>query len=167
MFNLRSLCCLVGVALSLGTLSFSHAQQSPPANSPKGSVGLFSSSTENELLAPDQAFKLRVTVKGPSTLLAELTPATGYYMYKNRIHFTVKDASGVKIKAVKLPTGDIKTDQFFGKTETYKKPIQAEITVDRSRQAKNFILVASYQGCHEKLGICYPPVNRAITLTLP
>jgi thiol:disulfide interchange protein DsbD len=108
-----------------------------------------------------------VSVKGPTTVLAELTPAAGYYMYKDRIRFTVKDSSGVKIKAVKLPTGEVKTDQFFGKTETYKKPIQAEITVDRVGQAKNFTLVAAYQGCHEKLGVCYPPIDKTVQLALP
>jgi len=158
---------LIVGALSLSVVWFSHAQQSTPSNAPKGVAGLFASAKEDDLLEPDQAFKLKVSVKGPTTVLAELTPAAGYYMYKDRIRFTVKDSSGVKIKAVKLPTGEVKTDQFFGKTETYKKPIQAEITVDRVGQAKFFTLVAAYQGCHEKLGVCYPPIDKSVQLALP
>ena len=167
MFNIRRLCSTVGVALLFGMLSHSYAQQSSPSSSSKGSTSLFASSKEEELLDPDLAFKLKVNVKGPTTILAELTPATGYYMYKDRIHFAVEEAGGVKIKSVKLPVGDIKTDQFFGKMETYTKPVQAEITVYRPSQAKNFTLIASYQGCHEKLGVCYPPIDKRVTLTLP
>jgi len=167
MLNIQRLCSMAGVALLFSMLSHSYAQQSSPSSSSKGPASLFASSKEEELLDPDLAFKLKVSVKGPTTLLAELTPATGYYLYKDRIHFAVKDASGVKIKTVKLPVGDIKTDQFFGKMETYKKPVQAEITVDRPSQVKNFTLIAGYQGCHEKLGVCYPPIDRSVTLTLP
>ena len=167
MFNMRASTILIGVTLSFGAMLHGHAQQSTPASTPKGAPSLFASTNEDELLEPDQAFKLKVTVKGPNTVLAELTPAAGYYMYKDRIHFTVKDTSGIKIKTVKLPTGDIKTDPNFGKMETYKKPIQAEITVDRLGQAKNFALVAAYQGCHEKLGVCYPPIDKTVALTLP
>ncbi|SMP81706.1 Disulphide bond corrector protein DsbC [Noviherbaspirillum suwonense] len=167
MFSAKKLTVLLGATLFFGALLHGHAQQSTPANPLKGASSLFASTNEDELLEPDQAFKLKVTVKGPNKVLAELTPAAGYYMYKDRIHFTVKDASGIKIKTVKLPTGDIKTDPNFGKMETYKKPIQAEITLDRLGQAKNFALVAAYQGCHEKLGVCYPPIDKTVALTLP
>ena len=167
MLSAKKSTILFGAMLFFGALLTSHAQQSTPANSSKSASSLIASTNEDELLEPDQAFKLKVTVKGPNTVLAELTPAAGYYMYRDRIHFTVKDASGIKIKTVKLPTGDIKTDPNFGKMETYKNPIQAEITVDRPSQVKNFTLIAAYQGCHEKLGVCYPPIDKTVTLTLP
>lgn len=138
--------------LFFGALLTSHAQQSTPANPSKSASSLIASTNEDELLEPDQAFKLKVRVKGPHTVLVELNPAAGYYMYKDRIHFTVKDASSIKIKTVKLPIGDITTDPNFGKMETYKKTLQAEITVGQPSQVKNFTLIAAYQGCYEKLG---------------
>lgn len=167
MFKTKPLTVLVGAMLSFTAMLHGYAQQSTPANTSKVAPSLFATPTESDLLEPDQAFKLKITVKGPNTVMAELIPAAGYYMYKDRIHFTVKDTSGIKIKTVKLPVGDIKMDPSFGKTETYKNPIQAEITVERLGQVKNFTMVAAYQGCHEKLGVCYLPIDKTVTLTLP
>lgn len=167
MRNIKTSGLLVGIMLFFGIVLHSNAQQSSPTSLLKGAANFLTGTKEDELLEPDLAFKLKVTVKGPNTVVAELIPANGYYMYKERIRFTVKDTETVKIKSIKLPSGEIKNDKFFGKMETYKNPIQAEITVDRLGQSKNFTLVAAYQGCHEKLGVCYPPIDKTVGVTLP
>lgn len=152
--------------LTLGQVALAFAQQSAPgAQNRIGS--LFSAAREDALLEPDQAFRLKVAVKGQNTILAELIPAKGYYLYKERIHFSLRDANGATINTVKLPSGEIKSDQIFGKTEVYKKTIPVEITVGRSAKADKLTLVASYQGCHEKLGVCYPPIEKTVNLVLP
>ena len=147
---------------------FASAQQSTVSGIQKGLSSLFSSTKEDELIEPDLAFKLNVTAKGANTLMAELIPAKGYYLYKDKIRFSLKDAGGATISAVKLPAGEMKTDQIFGKTEVYKKAIPVEIQLTRPADAKaNAItLVASYQGCHEKLGVCYPPIEKTLNLAL-
>ena len=68
---------------------------------------------------------------------------------------------------MQLPAGEIKNDQFFGAMEVYKKPFQVKIALDRLPKAKGFTLLAAYQGCNEKLGICYPPLQKSFELTLP
>lgn len=153
--------------LTIGQVPLAFAQQSAAPGAQKGFGSLFSSASEDALIEPELAFKLNVAVKGPNTVRAELVPAKGYYLYKEKIRFSLKNASGVAITAVKLPAGEMKTDQIFGKTEVYKKAIPAEITLSRSAKANKFTLVASYQGCHEKLGVCYPPIEKAVNLTLP
>lgn len=161
---------LQGIALSLlslGTYQYGLAQPSLAPSLQQRLGGLFSNAKEDELLEPEQAFKIKVAFKGPTTLFADLIPANGYYLYRDRIHFSIKNSNGVTIKAVKLPRGEIKNDRSFGKMETYKKPVQAEITLERSSNAKNFTLAASYQGCHEKTGVCYPPIATTINLALP
>lgn len=45
-----------------------------------------------------------------------------------------------------LPPGDVKTDQFFGKMETYPRPVKAELTLTRAHKTKDFTLIATYQG---------------------
>lgn len=161
----------MGVALlailTIGQVPLAFAQQSVAPGAQKGFGGLFSSASEDELIEPELAFKLNVAVKGPNTVLAELVPAKGYYIYKEKIHFSLKNVNGMSITAVKLPAGEMKTDQIFGKTEVYKKAIPAEITLSRSAKANKLTLVASYQGCHEKLGVCYPPIEKVVNLTLP
>lgn len=167
MLKKQLLRCLALTVFSLGMSQHSFAQQSSGPGLQQRLGGLFSVPKEDELLEPDQAFKLKVSIKGPTTVMAELTPADGYYMYRDKIHFSVENSSGVAIKTVKLPTGDIKMDKLFGRMETYKKPIQAEITLERAPNAKNTTLVAVYQGCHEKLGVCYPPIDKSVNLSLP
>lgn len=157
--------------LSAAALLSQHAaqaQQSSASGGQKGLGSLFSSAPkEEDLLEPDKAFTIKTTVKGPNTVQAVLTPAPGYYMYRSRIHFALKDAPGMTIKSVKLPAGEVKQDPTFGKTEIYKQPVQAEIQIERTGQAKNATLTAGYQGCHEKLGVCYPPIEKQIKLVLP
>lgn len=121
----------------------------------------------NELLPPDEAFTFKVAFKGPQTLIADLTPAKNYYLYKNKVRFVVKAPDGVRIKEIRLPAGETKNDPFFGTMEIYRKPLQAEIVLDRRGTARRFTLIATYQGCNEKVGVCYPPIEKSVELVLP
>lgn len=120
-----------------------------------------------EPLPPDQAFKLKVSLRGPNTVIAEFTPAKGHYLYKNKTFFALKTSSGMLIREVRLPPGEVKNDPFFGTMETYKKPIQVEIVLDRTPKAKRLTLLANYQGCNEKIGVCYPPQQKSFDLVFP
>ncbi len=159
--------CMLLAVIALGGQASVYAQQSTSSKLQKGFSDLFSAPKEEDLLEPDKAFAIQTKFKGPTTLVAVLTPANGYYLYKNKIRFALKDAGGVVIKSVKLPTGELKNDPTFGKTETYQYPVQAEITLERAPKAKSFTLLAGYQGCHEKLGVCYAPIDKEIKLVLP
>ncbi len=122
---------------------------------------------KDEFLPPDQAFKLTVKATEEKTLLANFTIAENYYLYRDKIRFSLKDSRGTDIAAVILPQGDTKSDPTFGKTEVYHKSFQAVIKLKREDNVKQPInLVAAYQGCSEK-GVCYPPVQKTMALTLP
>ena len=71
------------------------------------------------------------------------------------------------IREVRLPPGEVKNDPFFGSMEIYKKPIQVEIILDRTPKAKRLTLLANYQGCNEKIGVCYPPQQKSFDLAFP
>lgn len=45
-------------------------------------LGVGSEQTEQELLPPDEAFKLSLEVRDDRTLIARLTPAKDYYLYR-------------------------------------------------------------------------------------
>lgn len=120
-----------------------------------------------ELLPPDEAFKLKVAFKGRQTLVVDLVPAKNYYFYKSKVRFAVKAPGGVLIEEVRLPAGETKNDPFFGTMEIYRTPIQAEIALKRSSTARKFTLLATYQGCNEKVGVCYPPIEKSVDLALP
>lgn len=125
-------------------------------------------SNPQELLPPDEAFKISVEVRDANTLIAHLTPAKDYYLYRDKIAFEPKQAGAV-IEKITLPPGKMKEDQTFGQTEVYYNPIQAIIALKREdlTSAQPLTLTATYQGCNEPVGVCYAPINKVIDLTLP
>ena len=123
-------------------------------------------SKQPNFLPPDQAFGLQVTVRDARTLQASFNVTPGYYLYHDKIKFEASDGT-VKILAVKLPKGEMKQDPSFGSTEVFHRSFQAEITLERPRDAATGItLNATYMGCSEE-GLCYPPIKKAIQLDLP
>ncbi|MBK6957067.1 MAG: protein-disulfide reductase DsbD [Nitrosomonas sp.] len=125
-------------------------------------------SNPQELLPPDEAFKITVEVRDGNTLIANLTPAKDYYLYRDKITFEPKQP-GMVIEKITLPPGKMKEDQTFGQTEVYYNPIQAIISLKREDPASEqpLTLAATYQGCNEPVGVCYAPIHKAIDLTLP
>ena len=122
---------------------------------------------EQELLPPDQAFKLTIKVRSANTLIAEFEPAENYYLYKDKIAFEPKSA-GTLIEKISLPQGKMKNDPTFGQTEVYYKPFQAVISLKREISAATQLsIAATYQGCNEPIGVCYAPIDKLIKLTLP
>ncbi len=122
---------------------------------------------EQELLPPDQAFKLTIKVRSANTLIAEFEPAENYYLYKDKIAFEPRSA-GTLIEKISLPQGKMKNDPTFGQTEVYYKPFQAVISLKREISASTQLsLAATYQGCNEPIGVCYAPIDKLIKLTLP
>ncbi|MDO8895231.1 MAG: protein-disulfide reductase DsbD N-terminal domain-containing protein, partial [Nitrosomonas sp.] len=91
-------------------------------------------SNPQELLPPDEAFKITVEVRNGNTLIANLTPAKDYYLYRDKITFEPKQP-GMVIEKITLPPGKMKEDQTFGQTEVYYNPIQAIISLKREDPA--------------------------------
>src|SRR5574340_591073 len=123
-------------------------------------------SKQPNFLPPDQAFSLQVAARDAHTLLASLNVTPGYYLYRDKIKFEIKDST-VKIQAVNLPRGEMKQDPSFGKTEVFHRSVQVEITLNRPDGAATGItLDAVYMGCSEE-GLCYPPIKKSVRLDLP
>ena len=66
---------------------------------------LFTDNAEEEFLPPDVAFKLDLVAVDASNVSANFKIVPGYYLYKQRIKFVMKDATTCKIDAIELPTG--------------------------------------------------------------
>ena len=117
---------------------------------------------EEEFLSPDVAFKLDITAKDASNLTASFKVVPGYYLYKQRVKFVIKDAATGTIEAIELPQAEIKEDKNFGKQEVYHHDFVANIKLSA---ANNPIVKATYQGCSEK-GLCYAPQNKIFNINL-
>lgn len=110
---------------------------------------------------------MAVQARDADTLIAQLTPAKDYYLYRDRISFNVQEPPGITIAGVRFPTGKPKADPTFGTVEVFHDPFEAVIRLQRSGEpADRLTLLASYQGCNEPLGVCYPPTEKTISVAL-
>lgn len=155
--------CLTGANASAqegGSFSLLHKLQGLGIN--------LGPSNQQELLPPDEAFKISLEVRDGNTVIANLTPAKDYYLYRDKIAFEPKQ-DGATIDKITLPQGKMKDDQTFGQMEVYYNPIQAVISLKREDSASELPLTlsATYQGCNEPVGVCYAPISKVIDLTLP
>jgi len=126
-----------------------------------------SSGSDDELLEPDQAFAFSLDVQDSATLIARWTIADDYYLYKDKIRFSLKDAEGNVLGPVAMPEAINKYDEFLGDTLVYKHDLAIRIPLIHDEGgATAMTFVADYQGCNEVLGVCYPPVKKELPFSL-
>jgi len=119
----------------------------------------------DELLAPEQAFKVSAQVTEDGNLKISWDIAEGYYLYRNKMLFTSK-TEAITIEHADLPAGEVKTDKYFGDVVIYRNNIASTLTLQRPEEATSFSLLVKHQGCAD-LGICYPPQRTILTIQLP
>jgi len=132
-------------------------------NASESGGSLFTEPAEDTFLHPDVAFKLDVAPLEDGVIQASFAIEPGHYLYKDRIKFTIEEASEGKIVDVALPDGDMKDDPNFGVSEVYHHSFVAKITTTNA--AENVTLKARYQGCSEK-GLCYAPQIKTYDLNV-
>ena len=117
-----------------------------------------------QLLPPEQAFRFSARALSDRTLEARFAIADGYYLYRDKFRFAVLP-EGVVLGAPELPPGKIKTDEFFGKVETYRGTVVVKLPLS-AVAGQTVVLAADSQGCAD-VGVCYPPTRQKLTLALP
>jgi len=135
----------------------------PERETPQVSGGTSSNLVDSgtSYLKPDEAFKLSISNKDERTLLADFEIAQGYYLYRERISFKLKEGA---IVGVDLPAGEMKHDPNFGDMEVYHRSFQAVVHLPASASRPTPItLQASFQGCSEK-GLCYAPLRKTFDI---
>ena len=122
----------------------------------------------DELLPAEEAFKVTLKNKDANTLLLTITPSANVYLYRDKIKAILLDGKGVAVASLDLPPGEEKADPSFGKTQVYHQAVNAEIKLKREPgAAQKIALRIDYQGCNEKVGVCYPPLNKRLEVNLP
>ena len=122
---------------------------------------------DEEFLTPDQAFSFSSETVNGNAIKVNWQIAEGYYLYRDKFKFEIRDAQGINISSANFPAGDIKNDEYFGKMEVFHKEVTAHLALSRTNfDATNITLVAKYQGCAEA-GFCYPPQEKIMPMALP
>ncbi|MDH5393704.1 MAG: protein-disulfide reductase DsbD [Gammaproteobacteria bacterium] len=150
------------------TALISHnALAAPLAISALGSFDLGLNSGEDDILAPDQAFKLSTEVAG-NKLLASWEIADGHYLYRDKFKLSLIDANGVESGTLDIAAGEMKNDEFFGKIYVFHHTAKASLAFSNNTgSSQKATFKVRYQGCSELSGICYPPITKKIPLVLP
>lgn len=114
----------------------------------------------DDYLPPEQAFQLSGRMVDAQTLELSYRIADGYYMYRDRFHFS---AEGATLGEPQFPAGKRKYDENFQKeVETYHQSVTARIPM--SGAVKDFVVLAVSQGCADK-GLCYPPMTLKLSMS--
>ena len=79
--------------------------------------------TEQELLPPDQAFKLTVRVRDENTLVAQFEPAKDYYLYRDKVAFKPQN-SETSIEKISLPQGGSKKRFDFWPSRGFSQTVR-------------------------------------------
>src|SRR5690606_21825677 len=114
-----------------------------------------------------QAFGFEAIVGDATTLLLRFTPAEGYYLYRDRSGFRIEGAAGVAAGTPRWPEGTRYNDDYFGDQIVYFDQVDVPLPLSRADgEPAEVRVVATFQGCQDG-GICYPPMTRSVSLSLP
>jgi len=118
-----------------------------------------------KILPPDEAFQVSAAMPDAQTVKLDYAPTANTYLYRDKLAFVVKSPADIKVARVDTPAGDVKDDPSFGRTEVYHRNFSASLTLSRALAGnETLVLAATWQGCNEAVGICYPPIKRDFSL---
>ena len=118
-------------------------------------------------LPEEQAFAFEAIAFNGNELLLRLTPARGYYVYRDRTSMALEGAQGVSLQAPRWPKGNAHRDEHFGDVTVYFDQAEVPVPLKRDRaDAVTATLRVTFQGCQTD-GICYPPMTRRVKLAIP
>jgi thiol:disulfide interchange protein DsbD len=124
----------------------------------------FARAAEPELLEPEKAFVFSARVLAPDAIEVRYVIAKGYYLYRDKLRFTLEPATAAQGEP-NLPPGIVKKDEFFGEVAVYRDEVRITLPVAPGAAGGRVVLTAVSQGCAD-VGVCYVPVEQKAELRL-
>jgi thiol:disulfide interchange protein DsbD len=124
----------------------------------------FAHAAEPELLDPEKAFEFSARVAGPDAVEVRYVIAKGYYLYRDKLRFTLEPAT-LGNGSPQLPPGLVHKDEFFGETRVYRDVVTITLPIRSDASTGRATLTAISQGCAD-VGVCYVPVEQKAELKL-
>ena len=124
--------------------------------------------TDTLPMPPEQAFGFEAIVAAPNRLLLRFTPAKGYYLYRDKTSFRIDSDGALTLPGEpQWPVAQQHHDDHFGDVAVYFDQVEVPLPLQRTNaSAQKITLQATFQGCQTN-GVCYPPMQRRVTLDLP
>lgn len=139
--------------------------QSPAGQEQSGGLAALLGNSDQALPA-EEAFRFEAIAGGPGSILVRFTASPGYYLYRDQFGFTIADDE-FDIARTELPPAEAQHDEYFGDTMVYFGEVEIDLALARpAGEGRDIELVADFQGCKDE-GICYPPMTRAVDVSMP
>ncbi len=122
----------------------------------------------DELLLPDEAFKLSAQAVGDKQIKLDWDIAEGYYLYHDQLSIqSVTPDITITQQNLSFPKGKTKLDQIFGETTIYTDHLSLAVPLEYTsgNTVSHIEVEARYQGCYKK-GLCFPPQTKRLNLSL-
>ena len=124
----------------------------------------FWSNDKPALLPEEEAFAVSA-MTNDNGLVINWSIANDYYMYREALNIEVLSA-GTTIDNITYPQGSIENDPEFGEVEVYFYNLELLADYTRDTTASSQIELKLYgQGCNKPVGVCYPPMQRIVSVT--
>ncbi len=121
--------------------------------------------TQEQPIPADQAFQFTATAKDYQTIVGMWKIKPGFYLYRDRIHFSPANPQKDELGQPLFPiTTVIKDYPGIGKLPVYSGNLQIAVPIINST-AKTIVVKVHYQGCSEQ-GYCYPPQTKIVPINL-
>jgi thiol:disulfide interchange protein DsbD len=114
----------------------------------------------DDYLDPEAAFQFSAKMADAKTVEVTYKIADGYYMYRERFHFT---ADGATLGTADMPKPIVHYDETFQKNvEIYRNQVVIRLPVQANGA---FTLHSTGQGCADQ-GLCYAPIESQAKLSV-
>lgn len=126
---------------------------------------------EDDILPPEEAFRVSASSLDGNTLQVQWEIAEGTYLYQDKLKVELPGEE-VRPGQFVMPEPDIKKDSIkpdgsIGDVAVYHDRVVLDIPLVRSDTSASEIEVkTAYQGCADR-GICYPPQKTTLKVALP
>lgn len=118
-----------------------------------------------DLLPPDQAFKVSALALSRGQLEFSWNIAEGFSLYRKNLRFESR-TEGVELGTPRLPEGKTLHDEVLGDTVHYRNKLTVPVPVKAGDAIRSVSVLARYQGCSDE-GVCYPPQKKTLDIALP
>ena len=124
---------------------------------------------DDEILTPEQAFKLSESVTEDGKLNLFWQIAQGTYLYNDKVQIKLPANSDLQVGSYDMPKpktkpDGVRTDGTIGEVQIYKESLELTVPfINKTGKAGSVELTIKHQGCAER-GICYPPNSKQIVI---
>lgn len=119
----------------------------------------------NQPIPADQAFQFSAMAKDNQTIIGLWNIKSGFYLYRDRIHFSSLKPSKDRLGQPLWPEPDtVKDYPGIGKLPVYAGQLKIAVPVIKAANQTIYLKV-NYQGCSDQ-GYCYPPTSKTVAINL-